>query len=200
VNRKYIRRWYRQSGKRIDRTGMIKDRLLYLEWLGVWRGRQWWRALCDCGRTCEVMWRRDVKSCGCANEEANRARDFRTQRPDGGWGLKTEKRLVLQDGRQVTIRQLARELGISIRAMHNRVERWPIERWLAPPQYVGKRARRRHELIAQKTQQRVARRPQPWASAVAKAINAAGLNRPKRLREPRTPSDRPRSDEPADSP
>jgi hypothetical protein len=82
--RKYERRWYRQSGKRVDREGMIVGRLLFQHWLGVWHGKHWWQALCDCGRTCEVQWRpRDIKSCGCLNEEQNRRRDFRTQRPDG---------------------------------------------------------------------------------------------------------------------
>ena len=161
---------------------MVTGRLLYLTWLGTWRGRHWWKALCDCGRTCEVVWRRDVKSCGCASEEANKVRDFRTQRPDGGWGLKTEKRLVLQDGREVTVGELARQVGVHKRVMHRRVAEWPIERWLEPPHYTGKRDRR--ELIRRKNAERTTPRPQPWARAVMQQINRDG----RAYRKPKPPS------------
>ena len=171
--RNYIRRWYRQSGKRIDRSGMICGRLLFQHWLGMWHGRHWWQALCDCGRTCEVQWRpNDVKSCGCQKEEKDRQRDFRTQRADGGWGLKTEKRLKLADGRTVTVTELARLAGVHKRVMARRVALWPEQRWLEPPHYVGKRDRR--ELIDRKNRERQTPRPQPWARAIMQQINADG--------------------------
>ena len=171
--RKYIRRWFRQSGKRIDREGMVSGRLLYLSWLGKWRGRDWWKAVCECGRTCEVRWRPgNTSSCGCQNEQANRQRDFRTQRADGGWGIKNKLRLKLADGRETTVADLARQVGVSGRAMHNRIKRWPEHRWLEPVHYTGKRDRR--ELIRQKNAERQTPRPQPWAAATMRQINSDG--------------------------
>jgi hypothetical protein len=136
--RQYTRRWYRQSGKRVDQTGAINGRLLCMEWLGTWRGRHWWRAICDCGKEIETRWRRDIKSCGCQNREVQKDHSWETQRPDGRWGLNNVKRLRLADGTYTTIKELAAKLGVSIYTMHNRVNRWPQERWLDPVRPVGR--------------------------------------------------------------
>lgn len=160
---------------------MISGRLLYLEWLGAWRNKQWWKALCDCGKTVEVVWRPgDTMSCGCQKREQDRQRDFTTQRTDGTWGLKNKLRLKLADGRETTVADLARQVGSSLRAMHWRIKQWPEHRWLEPVQFRGKRDRR--ILIRQKNAERVARRPQPWASANIRSVNKRGLNLPKARR------------------
>jgi hypothetical protein len=152
---------------------MICGRLLFTTWLGTWHGKTWWKAVCECGRTCEVIWRPgNTSSCGCQNEQANRQRDFRTQRTDGGWGLKNQKRLTLQDGREVTARQLAREVGVSWGVMLRRIRLWPMHRWLEPPHL--KHPRHRRELIKKKNAERQTPRPQPWAAATMRQINSDG--------------------------
>src|SRR5262245_8413795 len=118
-----------------DHTGERWARLLCLGFEGRHEktGTQYWRYLCDCGR--EVVRPRDlrIKSCGCAKEEMDRKRDFRTLREDGRFRLNKSQELVLPDGRRVeSIHALARLAGISKRAACNRVANWPPERWLEP--------------------------------------------------------------------
>jgi len=164
----YDRREGRKSARFIDRTGMIAGRLLYLEWLGK-RGRtHWWRALCDCGRSVEVMWRpANTMSCGCLQAEARRAHGWETQRTDGRWGLKNQARLVLPDGTVTTVKKLAQEVGVHPRVMAKRVERWPSERWREPAMARGTR-----KAVITKTDWH--RRPQPWAAATTRMLNADG--------------------------
>ena len=176
----YDRREGRKSSRFIDRTGMIAHRLLYLEWLGKWKGMHYWKALCECGNTVETVWKiGDVRSCGCLQREARKAHGWETQRTDGRWGLKNEMRLRLTDGTITTAAKMAEQVGITHAKMNWRIRMWPEHRWLEPKSYIGAAAKQRDELIAEKARDKTwHRRPQPWAAATMKRINAEGPGLP----------------------
>lgn len=156
-----------------DHTGEKHGRLLCLEWLGRWKKRSFWRALCDCGRIVELRWRGGALSCGCLNEEAGKMRDFRVQRVDGTWGHVRARRIVFDDGQRFeSLQELADHIGISHNAMHQRFLHWPKERWREPgmPRGRGEKKHRRR-LINEKHAARLTRKPQPWSRATIAKVN-----------------------------
>lgn len=60
--------------KKIDLRGNKYGRLLVIEKAGFWDKRTWWRCLCDCGKTTQVMYtnlvyKGNTTSCGCLRKE-----------------------------------------------------------------------------------------------------------------------------------
>jgi len=159
----------RRSSRWIDYRGERKGRLLCLEWVGRWRNGAYWKCQCDCGKQTITRWKgSDGQSCGCLNAEKLKDRNrFLVLHVDGTWRHNLGQQVKLPDGRVFPSKMaLGRYIGISQRAIFERIKNWPPERWLEPPHPRGlgeKKHRRRWMRI--KARERKTRKPQPWSAA-----------------------------------
>ena len=162
----------RRSHRWIDYRGQRKGRLLCMEWVGRWKKAGYWRCQCDCGKICIVQWTGHALSCGCLNDEQRKKRNnFVVQHIDGMWRNNRAKPVTLPDGRVFpSMIALGRYIGISQRAIIERLRSWPPERWLEPPHPRGL-GEKKHRKAWIRGKRHKSLRPQPWSSAVYHEIN-----------------------------